>query len=111
MIPLRGARVRRTLTLLLLLLAVADLGVHGLFASDYAPVATGSTSVRLTPDSRGPAGPSPTDHCFCHGLSVGAVVPASTAVPAQLGVLVLGPLPPLPRATPGPLDKPPQLAA
>ncbi len=111
MISLRGAIVRRTLTLLLLLLAVADLGVHGLFASDFGPAAAGSASVRLAPDQGGAAAPAASDHCFCHSLSVGAVVPTSATIPTQLCDIVPGLLRPLPFPSPGPLDKPPQLAA
>ncbi len=111
MVSLRGATLRHRLTLLLLLLAVADLGVHGLFASDFGPPAVGSTSARLTAGDEGPAGSSVSDHCFCHSLSVGAVSPTSAAVLATLGDLVLGLLPALPCTTPVPLDKPPQLAA
>lgn len=108
---LRHAALIRTFTLFLLLLVGFDLGAHGLFASDFTPMATSSSSISLgVEDSGASTHPAP-DHCFCHGISMGAIVPAQTAGLAPTDTLVIALSPQVPPSDPTPLDRPPQLTA
>lgn len=108
---LRHAALIRTFTLFLLLLVGFDLGAHGLFASDFTPMATSRSSISLGVEDSGADVQSAPDHCFCHGLSMGAVVPARTASLAPTGTLVINLSPHVPSSDPNPLDKPPQHTA
>jgi hypothetical protein len=101
----------RTFTVLFLLWVGLDLGAHGLFASDFPPVAQGDGSVRLSLDESCGTGPVAPDHCFCHSLSIGAVVPACAGGLTPVGTLVLDLPPQLPPGDPHPFDRPPQLLA
>jgi hypothetical protein len=108
---LRHAALIRTFTLFLLLLVGFDLGAHGLFASDFTPMATSSSSISLgVEDSGASTHPAP-DHCFCHGTSMGAVVPASSAGLTPVGTVAVDLSPQAPHGAPHPLDRPPQLTA
>lgn len=101
----------RTLTLLLLLWVGFDLGAHGLFASDFTPFPTSASSSRLSVDETGAGAAVAPDHCFCHGVSMGAVVAAQIAGPSPAGTLVVDLSPQLASSDPHPLDRPPQFAA
>lgn len=108
---LRHAALIRTFTLFLLLLVGFDLGAHGLFASDFTPMATSSSSISLgVEDSGASTHPAP-DHCFCHGTSMGAVVPAPSAGLTPVGTVAVYLSPQAPHGAPHPLDRPPQLTA
>jgi hypothetical protein len=108
---LRHAALIRTLTLFLLLWVGSDLGAHGFFSSDLAPISTGNSSFRLTPDQSGSTVPFASDHCFCHSTSVGAVVAAPVAGLTPVGTVGIDPSLQVPPGAPHPLDRPPQLAA
>jgi hypothetical protein len=110
MVRPRHSALIRTLTLLLLLWVGIDLGAHGLFASDFTPVATTGSCIRLCQNDGGATAPVAPDHCFCHGIYVGAVVPTPTAGLAP-GTLVLARSPEVPPSDPHPLERPPQLTA
>jgi hypothetical protein len=108
---LRHDALIRTLTLLLLLWVGLDLGAHGLFASDFTPMATSGSSASLgVEDSGAGAHPAP-DHCFCHGTSMGAVVPTPSAGLTPVGTVAVALSPQAPPGAPHPLDRPPQPAA
>jgi hypothetical protein len=98
----------RTLTLLVLLWVGADFGAHGFLASDFTPIATGGTSVRLSPDDNGVTA---VDHCFCHSVSMGEVVRRPTAVLTPTGRVAVVLSPRVPRADAHRIDRPPQLIA
>jgi hypothetical protein len=100
----------RTLTLFFLLWIGFDLGAHGLLASDFPPIASRASS-RLRVDDGGAAAPDAPDHCFCHGISMGAVLPTLIAGLTPAATLVLIPSPQVPRRDPHPLDRPPKLTA
>jgi hypothetical protein len=113
MVRSRHSALIRTLVVVLLLWVGFDFGVHGLLASDFAPMNAGSSSVTLDV-SRGASSavvhPAP-DHCFCHSISMGAVAPAQAAGLGPTGSLASEPAPPVPPSVPHPLDRPPQLTA
>jgi hypothetical protein len=111
MVLLRHSFLGRTLTLLLLLLAGLDIGAHGLFASDFAPIATSGVSASMGLDRSGARSPAVPDHCFCHSVFTTAVVPAPTAELAPTGALTIAPPPHAPASDPSPLDRPPRLTA
>ena len=101
----------RTLALIVLLWVGFDIGAHGLFASDFPAIAQTESRVRLSQDEGAATPVAPTDHCFCHGLSIAAVMPAPTAGLAPAGTLALDPPPQVPHSARQPLDRPPQLVA
>jgi hypothetical protein len=111
MAPPRHSDLLRTLTLLLLVWVGFDIGAHGLFASDFTPIATIGSSLRLSHGDGGDAAPAAPDHCFCHGISVPAAMPTPTASLTSAGRLVLDLSLRGPSRTSHPLDRPPQLAA
>jgi hypothetical protein len=106
--PRRYALIR-TLTLFSLLWIGFDLGAHGIFASDFLPIGQGNASGPQMAGESGMAAPDAPDHCFCHGLSMGAVLPSPVEVLTPTGSLVLVRCPPSPLCDPHPLDRPPQL--
>jgi hypothetical protein len=108
---MRHSALVRILTSLVLLWVGFDLGAHGLFASDFTPMTTGGSSVRLNVDDHEAAVPVAPDHCFCHGASVGAVAPAPAAGLTPAGTVVVAPSFPVPLGDTHPLDRPPQPAA
>lgn len=101
----------RAFALLFLLWVGFDFGVHGLFASDFAPMATSTSSTSVGVKEGGPSAQLAPDHCFCHGISVGAVMPARTADLALTGTLLIELSRQVPPSSPHPLDRPPQLSA
>jgi hypothetical protein len=101
----------RTLALLLLLWVGLDIGAHGLVASDFPPIAGNPSRLCVSQDESGATACAPTDHCFCHSLSIAAMIPVPTAGLIQIGTPVLDPLPQVPHSHPHPLDRPPQLVA
>jgi hypothetical protein len=107
--PRRSAPIR-AFALLFLLWVGLDVGLHGLFASDFAPMATSRSSTDGIKES-GPCTHVAPDHCFCHAVSVGAVVPVRTTGLAPTGTLVIERARQVPPGSPHPLDRPPQLAA
>jgi hypothetical protein len=111
LVRLRHSALIRILTFVLLLWVALDVGAHGLFASDFAPIASSNTSLRLCLDDSGATAPVTPDHCFCHGISMGAVVPTPIAGLTPAGTLVLDLSCQVPGSDPHPLDRPPQLTA
>jgi hypothetical protein len=107
----RHSALIRAFALVFLFWVGLDFGVHGLFACDLAPIGTRGPSSSLCAEGSGAGVPSAPDHCFCHGLSMGAVVPARTASLAPTGTLVINLSPHVPSSDPNPLDKPPQHTA
>ncbi len=101
----------RIVALLLLLWVGFDIGAHGLLASDFTPVARNGSSVSLNSNDAGATTPLAPDHCFCHSLSMGAVLPALPVGLAPTGALVLSISSHAPRNDRHPLDHPPQLTA
>ncbi len=102
------------LTLLLLLWVGFDLGAHGLLASDFPPLSGSGPSTRLascTDQGGTDAATTPTapDHCFCHSISVGAVVPAAAGPLAAVGAIFAPFAQKVPLSDRIPLDHPPQL--
>ena len=106
-----GHAPHKTLTLLFLLWIGFDLGAHGIFASDFEPVAGGGAYSRLSVDDGGGAATDAPDHCFCHGVSIGAVdsAPGASLIPS--GTLVIDQCPQAPLSDAHRLDRPPQLPA
>jgi hypothetical protein len=104
----RHSSLLRALTLLLLLWVGFDIGAHGLFASDFAPIVESGWSVHLSDGGNGAAAP---DHCFCHGISVAAGMPSMIVSLTPAGTLVLYLAPQVPLGDHHPLDRPPQPAA
>jgi hypothetical protein len=104
----RHSALSRTFAALILLWVGFDLGAHGIFASDFMPIATGNRSVRLGPENSGAPAP---DHCFCHSISMGAVVTAPASGLTPTGTLVLAISLQVPPTDPHPLDRPPQHTA
>ncbi len=84
-----------------------DLGAHGIFASDFEPISTGADSRMSVDNSVGTTTDAP-DHCFCHGVSVAAVVPAEAAGLTPAGTLTLDLNPQMPAGDPHRLYRPPQ---
>lgn len=111
MVKLRHSAQIRAFALLFLLWVGLDFGVHGLFASDFAPMATSGSSTSLGVEDAGSGAHPAPDNCFCHSVSMGAVEPARTAVPTPVGTLVSEPSLQLPPSDPHALDRPPQPAA
>ena len=101
----------RTLALLVLLWVGLDIGAHGLFASDFHPIASNPSRLCVSQDESGAAECAQPDHCFCHGLSTAAMMPMPTAGLTQVGAPVPDPPPQAPHSDPHPLDRPPQLVA
>ncbi len=111
MIPSRHSFPLRILTVAFLLWIGLDFGAHGLFASGSAPLGGGPITVRTAMDET-PVGSCCTpDHCFCHGLSVGAVAAARTIVLDQTGDAVASLPSRVPHGDRHPPDQPPRLAA
>jgi hypothetical protein len=108
--PQRYALIR-ALTLFCLLWTGIDLGAHGIFPSDFQPIENSSASVPLRVGARGVDAPNAPDHCFCHGVSMGAVLSAPSAGLTPVGTLVSVLCPEVPPSHPHPLDKPPQFLA
>jgi hypothetical protein len=108
---MRHSALIRILASLVLLWVGFDLGAHGLFASDFTPMTTGGSSLRLNVDDREATAPSAPDHCFCHGVSMGAVVPAPATGLTPAGTVVVALSFQVPLSDPHPLDRPPQLTA
>jgi hypothetical protein len=101
----------RAMTVLLLLWVGFDLGAHGLLASDFGTAGEETCAARVAP-SGGAAGVHLAhDHCFCHAVSVGAVLPAIAVNLAPSGAVVRPLSAQVPRSDGSPLDHPPQLAA
>ena len=111
MVGPRHSALIRTLTVLSLLWVGFDIGAHGLLASDFKPIATSGSSTRPSLDESGRTAPVAPDHCFCHSLSIGAVLAAATAGLTPAGTLVLDLSPQVPRSNSHPLDRPPQPTA
>jgi hypothetical protein len=111
MVRSRHSALVRAFAVLCLVWVGFDIGAHGLFASDFTPIAPISASLHVRVDERGATAPGAPDHCFCHSVSMGAVRPAPTAGLTPAGALVLDLSPQVPRSDPHPLDRPPQLAA
>ena len=107
----RHSALLRTLTLLLLVWVGLDVGAHGLFGSDFTPIPASGLTPRLSHDASGDAASAAPDHCFCHSISMPAVMPAPTVSLTSAGKLVLDLPPRGPSGTRHPLDRPPQLAA
>jgi hypothetical protein len=108
---MRHSALIRILALLVLIWVGFDLGAHGLFASDFAPMTTGGSSLRLNVDTCGATAPIAPDHCFCHGASMGAVGPAPAAGLTPAGTVVVALSLQGPLSGPHPLDRPPQRTA
>jgi hypothetical protein len=73
MVSRSRALLVRWVAVVLLLWVGGDLGAHGMFASDFRPIASGQVTVTGSRyASTGEAGP---DHCFCHSLSLTATLP------------------------------------
>jgi hypothetical protein len=110
MVRSRRSALIRLSTLLLLLWVGIDVGAHGFLASDFEPL-----PVPGAPCSIGMATTAASvshvqhDHCFCHGISVGAVLQALPATLAPTGLMVVPLSSRVPRADRNPLDHPPQL--
>jgi hypothetical protein len=111
MVRPRHSALIRALTLLSLLWVGFDLGAHGLFPSDFTPIVTSGSSIRLSLDHGGASAPVAPDHCFCHGTWMGAVVTTPTTGLTPAGTLVPALSPQMPTSEPHPLDRPPQLTA
>jgi hypothetical protein len=107
----RHSTLIRVLALLSLFWVGFDIGAHGLLASDFAPLPPIRSCPRASSDDTG-ASPQPApEHCFCHGISLGAVLPALDVCLAPAGP-VLAELPSQVPCSDGyPFDHPPQLAA
>ncbi len=107
----RHGAVIRIVALFLLLWVGFDVGAHGLLASDFSSPGDSTSWTRLTTSESGATTQFTHDHCFCHSLSVGAMLPAPGATLTPAGVVVL----PISSHAPGrdasPLDHPPQLRA
>jgi NhaP-type Na+/H+ and K+/H+ antiporter len=101
----------RTLALLVLLWVGLDIGAHGLFASDFPPIAGNSFQLCVSQDDGGATECAPTDHCFCHSLSTAAMRLMQTAGLTQVGAPVLDPPRQVPHSHPHPVDRPPQPVA
>ncbi len=107
----RHSSLIRVLTLLSLFWVGFDIGAHGLLASDFAPLApVGSCARASSGDSGTTPQPAP-EHCFCHGISLGAVLPALVVRLAPAGPVLAPRSPQVPCNDGYPLDHPPQLAA
>lgn len=104
----RHSAVVRTFVFLFLLWAGVDLVLHGLIASDFAPLATNDSSTSPCVEDGGAGAHSAPDYCFCHAPSLGAVVPAPTSVPAPVSTFVFELSLEAPLGDPHPLDRPPQ---
>jgi hypothetical protein len=87
MLGCRRPALVRVVTLALLIWAVLDLGAHGLFASDFEPLAPPGLEAGTSNIEGGSAAHGP-HHCFCHSLSLGATLPAPVVRPEQTAVLV-----------------------
>jgi hypothetical protein len=111
MLRMRHFALLRILASLVLLWVGFDLGAHGLFASDFTPMTTGGSSLRLNIDDGEATAPIATDHCFCRGASMGAVAPAPAAGLTPAGTVVVAPSFQVPLSDVHPLDRPPQLTA
>ncbi len=107
----RHAAPLRLLALLVLLWVGFDIGAHGLVASDFPPIAGNSSQPCVGQDESGDAACAPTDHCFCHSLSTGAMMLMPAAGLVQVGTPVLDPPRQVPLSHPQPLDRPPQAVA
>ncbi len=108
----RRAAAIRIVALFLLLWVGFDVGAHGLLASDFASLRESGSCTRLSNADGGAAAVSFThDHCFCHGLSVGAVLPALAEGLAPAGGVLLPTSSHVPGSDGSPLDHPPQLRA
>ncbi len=101
----------RLLTVLLLLWVGFDVGAHGLLASDFGPLTEGACAARIGSGDGASAAHGSPGHCFCNGVSIGAVLPDIVVQLAPSGA-VLRPLSAqAPRSDGSPLDHPPQLPA
>ncbi len=107
----RHSALIRVPAFLFLLWIGLDFGAHGFLASDAAPLASGSAAFSAQ-EEQGPAGTCGSNaHCFCHSISVGAVVPVCVAELTLVGQTV-SPLPTLaPQTDRHPLDLPPRFIA
>ena len=101
----------RVLALVVLLWVAVDVGAHGLLASDFAPLTVPGSAPHATSGHTDATTPPAPDHCFCHGVSLGAILPALAVqlVPAGLVAPALGSQ--VTCCDDFPLDHPPQLAA
>lgn len=108
MVRSRHSTLLRALTLFVLLWVAFDIGAHGLFASDFAPIVASGSSVRMSDNGSGATAP---DHCFCHGISVAAGTPTMIVGLTPAGTLVLYLAPQVPLGDRHPLDRPPQPTA
>ncbi len=110
MTSLRQSALIRLSTLLLLLWVGIDVGAHGFLASDFEPLPVPGASCSIDVPTTGTSfSHVQHDHCFCHGISVGAVLPALPATLAPTGLMVVPLSSRVPRADRNPLDHPPQL--
>jgi hypothetical protein len=105
----RYSALIRAFALLFLLGVGFDFGVHDLVVSDFAPLATGGSSTSLGVEHGGSGLHFAPDHCFCHAVSMGAVVPARTVGLAPTDTLVIALSPQVPSSDSTPLDRPPEL--
>lgn len=108
--PRHSAPIRLFAVLFLLWVAF-DFGAHGFVGPDFPPIAASGGGVGVCLEPGGGAGSAAPDHCFCHSVSIGAVVPAPAAGLALEGELLLGLPPQAPRPARRSLDRPPQLPA
>jgi hypothetical protein len=101
----------RILALLLLLWVGVDIGAHGLLASDFAPLQLAGPSPRAHCGDTGVQTTPAPDHCFCHGVSLGAILPGLSVHLAAAGVVVPALASQVACGDDYPLDHPPQLVA
>jgi hypothetical protein len=111
MFRLRHSPPLRTLTLLVLLWIGFDIGAHGFVASDFPTIAANALRLRVSQDETGATACAPTDHCFCHSLSIAAMMAMPTAGLIQVGTPVIDPPLQVPHSYPRRLDRPPQVVA
>ena len=109
MIRYRRSALLRAFAILFLLWVGADFGAHGFCPADLVPIGSGSPAWRLNLETGTALLPLSPDHCFSHGIFLGAVpVPGPTGlIPA--GSAIPGLVVDVPDTDPHPLDKPPQL--